>query len=826
MALTPGTLSQLGISFSPPRFLRRLSSKQYEERRDRCTKQQLSLLLVSPEYKAWVKQQAGQAAGPEGLLALFAVIIGLLLFVQPWLAPATTILPNQSPVSPTTTTDNSHQAQQDATLPSSLHNLLSGQFSSNANVSHISSTWTSAPDAASTQAQASSLATQLVQQLNSTQSELEAAMDLNVNLELALWQAQLRFRQLLMQTPVILDLDAAGENTNNIGSQAQNSAVEEPGVVDTRFDIMYTRWAKVEAGQPMATAVFEGHTLALLALFSLAVMWAMDGAVIRALKRRITGLHGALHQEQQAQAQLGECLQAVQMQAASKDSQLTEAQRAKQAAEAEIAAMRAQLELLESDAEAERQPIEERIEEYIKQRDAVVVEKCQLQNWLSMEEEYRRVKRSLAELASVVDERDEQLLSLNQELLHLQTHIKNELSAKEVAAAEMKRWLDQAQGQLQNTQSALNEKEADCKELAARLKQAAADVTALQAKAAAAAEQEGLAQAEKDGQLAEMKGWLDRSAASLQEARTLLAAKVQECQRVAEQLAAAQAQIATLEARAAAAEARADQAEQRAAALAGEQRAAAAALQGQVEGAMEAVKTTRRSMAAKLSQSQAACETLAAELQTQKAWYQRSLDKESSKHQADLARRDQLASVQPARLSAEASEEAAPHTPIGLPLAAPQATEEEGGHTPLAATVQARQPLAPLPLAPHGNQEAGEQFQDENVDPNAQATQLKDLAKRRVQEVYARHGKWGLTAFLGELGCTTGAAGAPVTLTDFQRVRQQGIKQCDQDMQAGQSGYQKALAEATITMLDSWQWPVPRVSTPKARSPYWFARGG
>ena len=57
--------------------------------------------------------------------------------------------------------------------------------------------------------------------------------------------------------------------------------------------------------------------------------------------------------------------------------------------------------------------------------------------------------------------------------------LQGELSSKDETVKELRRWLDQAQGQLQNTQAALHEREADCKTLAADLKAALADLAAL-----------------------------------------------------------------------------------------------------------------------------------------------------------------------------------------------------------------------------------------------------------------------------------------------------------------------------------------------------------
>ena len=57
--------------------------------------------------------------------------------------------------------------------------------------------------------------------------------------------------------------------------------------------------------------------------------------------------------------------------------------------------------------------------------------------------------------------------------------VKGELGGKEETVKEVRRWLDQAQGQLQNTQTALHEREAECKTLDADLKAALDDLKAL-----------------------------------------------------------------------------------------------------------------------------------------------------------------------------------------------------------------------------------------------------------------------------------------------------------------------------------------------------------
>ncbi len=56
--------------------------------------------------------------------------------------------------------------------------------------------------------------------------------------------------------------------------------------------------------------------------------------------------------------------------------------------------------------------------------------------------------------------------------------VQGELGSKDDNVKDLRRWLDQAQGQLQNTQTALHEREADCKTLSLDLKAALADLQA------------------------------------------------------------------------------------------------------------------------------------------------------------------------------------------------------------------------------------------------------------------------------------------------------------------------------------------------------------
>ena len=61
--------------------------------------------------------------------------------------------------------------------------------------------------------------------------------------------------------------------------------------------------------------------------------------------------------------------------------------------------------------------------------------------------------------------------------------MQGELGSKDDTVKELRRWLDQAQGQLQNTQTALHEREADCKTLSHDFKAALSDLQAFKVSA-------------------------------------------------------------------------------------------------------------------------------------------------------------------------------------------------------------------------------------------------------------------------------------------------------------------------------------------------------
>ena len=58
--------------------------------------------------------------------------------------------------------------------------------------------------------------------------------------------------------------------------------------------------------------------------------------------------------------------------------------------------------------------------------------------------------------------------------------MQSEKGSREATLRDGQRWLDQAQGQLQNTQVALNEKEAECRRLTCYLEQAIERAESLQ----------------------------------------------------------------------------------------------------------------------------------------------------------------------------------------------------------------------------------------------------------------------------------------------------------------------------------------------------------
>ncbi len=70
----------------------KISSDKYEQRVDNCTKDQLSLLLTSPDYQQW--QQSKQAAkarswkpSPELLLGLLCLVMLPLVALAPYYLP-------------------------------------------------------------------------------------------------------------------------------------------------------------------------------------------------------------------------------------------------------------------------------------------------------------------------------------------------------------------------------------------------------------------------------------------------------------------------------------------------------------------------------------------------------------------------------------------------------------------------------------------------------------------------------------------------------------------------------------------------------------------
>ncbi|DBB01157.1 TPA: hypothetical protein ACH3X1_001046 [Trebouxia sp. C0004] len=244
----------------------------------------------------------------------------------------------------------------------------------------------------------------------------------------------------------------------------------------------------------------------------------------------------------------------------------------------------------------------------------VLVDPEDLQNWAEMETEYRQVQEECQELRSLLEQRDDQLCTLNQNLLDLTVRMKGELGSKDDNVKDLRRWLDQAQGQLQNTQTALHEREADCKTLSLDLKTALADLQAFKDKVASSqgGTSPSKANTQQSIELAEMQQGLQKSNAALQDAQSQLYARQEHVQELTQRLEAAQAEVASLQAQLGAAEARE-------AALAREQELMQGALTGQVAGVMDMMRGIRVSLSARLNDSQAVCKALAQEVAAYKA---------------------------------------------------------------------------------------------------------------------------------------------------------------------------------------------------------------
>lgn len=81
-------MQQSGIQFLPGK----ISTSKYERRLDQCTKQQLSLLLTSPEYLDWQKQQQHDVQNSSASSRTFSrraciALLSFLLLVPALLAP-------------------------------------------------------------------------------------------------------------------------------------------------------------------------------------------------------------------------------------------------------------------------------------------------------------------------------------------------------------------------------------------------------------------------------------------------------------------------------------------------------------------------------------------------------------------------------------------------------------------------------------------------------------------------------------------------------------------------------------------------------------------
>ena len=93
MVLTLQELQDIGLSFSPVKFLGgSLSQQDYEIRRDKATKQQLNSLLASQEYKQWMQKSLSGPSGSwkteAGLILLGLLVVATIFSQAMWVSPA------------------------------------------------------------------------------------------------------------------------------------------------------------------------------------------------------------------------------------------------------------------------------------------------------------------------------------------------------------------------------------------------------------------------------------------------------------------------------------------------------------------------------------------------------------------------------------------------------------------------------------------------------------------------------------------------------------------------------------------------------------------
>ncbi len=87
-------VQQTGMQRSAMKFMPgKISSDKYEQRVGNCTKDQLSLLMTSPDYQEW--QQSRQVAKPrqwtippEALLGLLCLVVLPLVALAPYYLPS------------------------------------------------------------------------------------------------------------------------------------------------------------------------------------------------------------------------------------------------------------------------------------------------------------------------------------------------------------------------------------------------------------------------------------------------------------------------------------------------------------------------------------------------------------------------------------------------------------------------------------------------------------------------------------------------------------------------------------------------------------------
>lgn len=198
-------------------------------------------------------------------------------------------------------------------------------------------------------------------------------------------------------------------------------------------------------------------------------------------------------------------------------------------------------------AEAQVEDLQERILDLQNLRAAAArhgSETLGAYNWQgdSSEEERQALVDALEELNQTITERDNELLILNRELSELTGRLPREVQEREEAVNQVRVWLDQAQGQLQHTQTALNVKEKECRDLEEQLEAQKSSASVLQEALESAKGREAELEAQQEAMAGEMRARVASVMDLMKTTRLSLSQKLMQsqstCQALAQELAA------------------------------------------------------------------------------------------------------------------------------------------------------------------------------------------------------------------------------------------------------------------------------------------------